>query len=77
MEKIFPISLQINFIPNTLGCYGLGLAILAARLTGTGCVLRALLMGVVQKYEGEFPGHFVYTVLACTPNVKRLNFFVS
>ena len=23
MEKIVPISLEINFTPNTLGCYGL------------------------------------------------------
>jgi len=24
MEKILPISLKLNFTPNTLGCYGLG-----------------------------------------------------
>jgi len=23
MEKIFPISLKLNFTPNTLGCFGL------------------------------------------------------
>jgi len=23
LEKILPISLKLNFIPNTLGCYGL------------------------------------------------------
>jgi len=23
MEKILPISLKLNFTPNTLGCYGL------------------------------------------------------
>jgi len=36
MEKVLPISLKLNFAPNTFGCYGLSYSIIDSALKPEG-----------------------------------------
>jgi len=61
MEKILPLSLKLNFTPNTLGCYGLGTIGLSLLMISRLIILKHLKKGSVLM-ENEQISNGIYII---------------